>query len=193
MAYKKLTRRSYKIIKTTIWLLPVVNSSTCKLWNITKHNHCIHHIYHYTHHILWKYHITNTSCKNKLDASNLLIACFTWLMRVMFKDGSYLRKATTLILELPKSCCKSDENNSGRYRHPPVACVEQATAEPVSWTRSCKVGLGRFNPIMSRHQKVHEKKLTPKTSTPATKLLRFTRVKYLRIDIALIPLKGFAA
>jgi hypothetical protein len=30
MAYKKLTRRSYTIIKTTIWLLPVVNSSICK-------------------------------------------------------------------------------------------------------------------------------------------------------------------
>jgi hypothetical protein len=131
--------------------------------------------------------------KNKLDASNLLIAYFTWLMEATLKNGSYLRKATTLILELPKSCCKSDDNYSGRYRHPPAACVEQATAEPVSWTRSCKVGLGRFNPTMPRHQEVHEKKLAPKTSTPATTLLRFTRVKYLCIDLALIPLKGFIA
>jgi hypothetical protein len=157
MAYKKLTCRSYKIIKTTIWLLPVVNSSTCNSWNITKHDHCIHHIYQHTHHILWQYHITNTPCKYKLDASNLLIASFTWLMGATLKNGSYLRKATTLILELPKSCCKFDDNYSGRYRHPPAACVEQATAEPVSWTRSCKVGLGRFNPTIPRHQEVHEK------------------------------------
>jgi hypothetical protein len=165
MAYKKLTCRSYNILKTTIWLLPVVNSSTCKSWNITKHDYRIHHIYH-THHILWQYHITNTPCKNKLDASNLLIAYFTWLMGVTLKNGSYLCKATTLILELPKSCCKSDDNYSGRYRHPPDACVEQATAEPVSWMRSCKVGLGRFNPTIPRYQEVHEKKLAPKHQRP---------------------------
>jgi hypothetical protein len=147
MAYKKLTRRSYKIIKTTIWLLPVVNSSTCKSWNITKCDHYIHHIYHYTHHILWQYHISSTPCKNKLGASNLLIACFTWLMGATLKNGSYLRKATMLILELPKSCCKSDDNYSGRYRHPPVACMEQATAELVSGTRSCKVVLVRWPSI----------------------------------------------
>jgi hypothetical protein len=144
-------------------------------------------------HILWPYPITNTPCKNKLDASNLLIACFMWLMGATLKNGSYLHKATTLILELPKSCCKSDDTYSGRYRHPPAACVEQATAEPVSWTRSCKVGLGCFNPTMSRHQEVHKKKLALKTSTPATTLLLFTRVKHLRIDLVLIPLKGFAA
>jgi hypothetical protein len=183
MAYKKLTCRSYKIIKTTIWLLPVDNSSTCKSWNITKHNHCIHQIYHHTHHILWQYHIINTSCKNKLDASNLFIACFTWLTGATHKNGSYLRKATTLILELSKSCCKSDDNYSGRYRQPPAACVEQATAEPVSWTRSSKVGLGRFNPTIPRHQEVHKNKLASKTSTPATTWLHF----------ALIPLKGFTA
>jgi hypothetical protein len=157
MAYKELICRSYKIIKTTIWLLPVANSSTCKSWNITKYNHCIYQIYHHTYHILWHYHITNTSCKNKLDASNLLIACFMWLMWAMLKNGSYLRKATTLILELPKSYYKSDDNYSGRYRHPPAACVEQATAEPVSWTRSCKVGLDRFNPTIPRYQEVYEK------------------------------------
>jgi hypothetical protein len=193
MAYKKLTRRSYKIIKTIIWLLPVVNSSTCKSWNITKHDHCIHQIYHHTYHILWQYHITNTPCKKRFDVSNLLIACFTWLMGATLKNGSYLHKATTLILEFSKSCCKSDDNYSGRYRHPPAAYVEQATAEPVSWTRSCKVGLGRFNPTIPRHQEVHKKTLAPKTSMPATTLLRFTRVKHLCMDLTLIPLKGFAA
>jgi hypothetical protein len=62
-------------------------------------NHCIHHIYQ-SHHILWQYHITNTLCKNKLDASNLLITCFTWLMGATLKNSSYLRKATTVILWL---------------------------------------------------------------------------------------------
>jgi hypothetical protein len=115
--------------------------------------------------------------KNKLDASNLLIACFTWLMGATLKNGSYLRQATTLILGLPKSCCKFDDNYSGRYRHPPAACVEQATAEPVSRTRSCKVGLGRFNPTIPRHQEVHKKKLAPKTSTPATNIVAFYSCK----------------
>jgi hypothetical protein len=129
MAYKKLTRRSYKIIKTTIWLLPVVNSSTCKSWSITKYDHCIHHIYHHTYHILWQYHITNTLCKNKLDVSNLLIAYFTWLMGATLKNGSYLPKATMLNLEFPKSCWKSDDNYSWRNRHLPAAWVEQATRQ----------------------------------------------------------------
>jgi hypothetical protein len=151
MAYKKLICISYKIIKTTIWLMPVVNLLTCKTWNITKYNNCIHHIYQHTYHILWQYHITKIACKNKLDASNLLIACFTWLMGAMLKNGSYLRKVTTLILGLPKSCCKSDDNYSERYRYPPAACMEQATTEPVLWTRSCKVGLGRFNPTIPRY------------------------------------------
>jgi hypothetical protein len=74
----------------------------------------------------------NTPCKNKLDTSNLLIACFTWLMGATHKKGYYLPKATTLILELPKSCCKYDDNYCGRYRHPIAACVEQTTVEPVS-------------------------------------------------------------
>jgi hypothetical protein len=158
-----------------------------KTWTIAYITYINHNL------ILWPYHITNTPCKNKLDASNLLIACFTWLMGATLKNGYHLSKATTSILVLPKSCCKSDDNYSGRYRHPPAACVEQATAEPVSWTRSCKVGLGRFNPTIPRHQEVHKKKLAPKTSTPATTLLRFTHVKHLRIDLTLIPLKGFAA
>jgi hypothetical protein len=40
---------------------------------------------------------------HKLDASNLLIAYFTWLMGAMHKNGSYLRKATMVILWLPTS------------------------------------------------------------------------------------------
>jgi hypothetical protein len=149
------------------------------------------HISYTSHLVAIPYH--KHSLQNKLDTSNLLIAYFTWLMGAMLKNGSYLRKATTLILELPKSCCKSDDNYSGRYRHPPTACVEQVTADSISWTRSCKVVLGHFNPTMSQHQEVHEKKLAPKTSTPATTLFCFTRIKYICIDLALIPLKGFAA
>jgi hypothetical protein len=95
---------------------------------VVKHDLRIHHIYH-THHIFWQYHIINTPCKNKLDASNLLIACFMWLIGATLKNGSYLRKATMLILELPKSCCKSDDNYSERNKHPPAACVEQATCQ----------------------------------------------------------------
>jgi hypothetical protein len=165
MAYNKLTCRSYKIIKITIWLLPVVNSLTCKSWNTTKHDHRIHHIYH-THHILWQYHITNTPCKNKLDASNLLIACFTWLIGAMLKNGSYLRKATMLILELPRSCCKSDDNYSGRYRHPPTACVEQVTADSVSWTRHVKLSWAASIPLCRNIKKYTKRSLHQKHQRP---------------------------
>jgi hypothetical protein len=155
MSYKKLTRRSYKIIKTTIWLLPVVNSSTCKSWNITKRDHCIHQIYHHTHHILWQYHIANTPCKYKLDASNLLIACFTWLIGAMLKKGSYLRKATTVILCLPTSTVnpmttivrETGIHQPHMWNKPHVKC------EPVSQTRSRKVGLDRFDLTMPHHKK----------------------------------------
>jgi hypothetical protein len=128
MAYKKLTHRSYKIIKTTIWLLPVVDSSTCKSWNIIKHDHRIHHIYH-THHILWPYHITNTPCKNKLDASNLLIACFTWLVGATHKNDSYLRKATTVILVFPK-------NYSERNWHPQHSRSRERGRIRLAWAAS---------------------------------------------------------
>jgi hypothetical protein len=135
MAYKNLTRRSYKIINITIWLLPVVNSSTCKSWNITKHDHHIHHIYH-IHQILWLYHITNTPCKNKLDASNLLIACFTWLMGATHKNDSYLLKAIMVILVLPKTCCKSDDNYSERNWHPQCSRSRKHSRVRLAWAAS---------------------------------------------------------
>jgi hypothetical protein len=69
----------------------------------TLQNMIIAYITYIIHHILWQYHITNTRCKNKLDASNLLIACFTWLVGATHKNDSYLRKATTVILWLPTS------------------------------------------------------------------------------------------
>jgi hypothetical protein len=95
MAYKKLTRRSYTIIKTTIWLLPVVNSSTCKLWKITKHDHCIYHI------TSCGYTISqNTPCKNKLDVSTLLLHVLRGLWELQVKNDSYLWKATMVILWL---------------------------------------------------------------------------------------------
>jgi hypothetical protein len=132
--------------------------------------------------------------KNKLDASNLLIACFTWLMGATLKSDSYLRKATTVILGLQKTCCKSDDNYSGRNWHPQsrVHGTSHASAKPISWARSRKVGLGHFDPTMPRHQEVHEKKLATKTSTPIINMLCFTRETHLRKYLALIPLKGFA-
>jgi hypothetical protein len=62
-----------------------------------------------------------------------------------------------------------------------------SSSEPVSWTRSCKVGMGCFNPTILRHQEVHKKKFAIKTSMPATTLM-FYSCKISSIDLARIPL-----
>jgi hypothetical protein len=46
-------------------------------------------------------------------------------------------------------------------------------------------------PLYRDIKKYTKKKLAPKTLMPTTTLLHFTRVKHVRIDLALIPLKGF--
>jgi hypothetical protein len=56
------------------------------------------------------------------------------------------------------------------------------SAEPVLRMRSRKVGLGRFNPTMSRHQEVHKKEFATKTLMPATSMLCFTRETHLSVD-----------
>ena len=92
--------------------------------------------------------------------------------------------------------CKSHDNYSERNWHPPAACVEQATRQVrsrsrerrrvrLAWTAS--ISLSR---VIRRTQ---TRGLQQKTSTPATTMLRSTRETHLRIDLALIPLKGFAA
>jgi hypothetical protein len=194
MVYKKLICRSYKIIETIIWLLPVVNSSRCKSWNITKHDHRIHHIYH-THHILWQYHIINTPCKNKLDTSNLFIAYFMWLMGATLKNGSYLCKATMFIM-VANIRCKSHDYYSERNWHPPATYMEQATRQVQSRSRKqghVKLAWTALISLCRAIRNTQHRGLQQKISMPSTILLRFTRVKHLRIDLALIPLKGFAA
>ena len=163
------------------------NSSTCKSWNITKHDHLIHHIYHIT---SWPYHITNP-CKNKLDASTLSLHILRGL-GLSEKNHSYLRtRTTTLIQELSIYCCKLNLNYGGRD------CTRKATcAIPVArqaWSRSQIRGHVKLARAASSHHparcKVHESEATIKTSTPA-KPLCSTRATDLRIDMALIPLLG---
>src|SRR3954465_7247754 len=92
--------------------------------------------------------------------------------------------------------CKSHDYYSERNGHPPAACVEQATRQVrsrsrergrvrLAWTTS--ISLSRV--IRSTQTRALQKK----TSMPATTMLRSTRETHLRIDLALIPLKGFAA
>jgi hypothetical protein len=92
--------------------------------------------------------------------------------------------------------CKSHDYYSERNWHPPAACVEQATRQvrsrsrergrlKLAWTAS--ISLCRA--IRNRQQRG----LQQKTSTPATSMLHSTHETYLRIDLALIPLKGFTA
>ena len=77
---------------TTIWLLPVADNS------VTKHDHLIQHII--SHHVLTISH-HNMPCKNKLDVLYFVVACFTWLLRALSKNQSYLRiKITTIVCQV---------------------------------------------------------------------------------------------
>src|SRR3954471_17163018 len=91
--------------------------------------------------------------------------------------------------------CKSHDNYSDRNWHPPAACVEQATRQVRSRSRErCRVRLAWTASIsLSRViRRTQTRGLQQKTSTPVTTMLRSTRETHLRIDLALIPLKGFA-
>jgi hypothetical protein len=92
--------------------------------------------------------------------------------------------------------CKSYDNYSERNWHPPAACMEQATRQ----VRSRSHGRGRIRlawtasiSLYRAIKSTQNRGLQQKISTPATSMLCFTRVKHLRIDLALIPLKGFVA
>ena len=54
----------------------------------------------HTHHVLGHTISQNTPCKNKLDASTLLLHVLRGLWELQVKNDSYLRKATTVILWL---------------------------------------------------------------------------------------------
>jgi hypothetical protein len=91
--------------------------------------------------------------------------------------------------------CKSHDNYSERNWHPPAACVEQAIRQVRS--RSCEQGRVRLAWTASISLcctiSTQNRGLQQKISTPATSMLRSTRETHLHIDLALIPLKGFAA
>jgi hypothetical protein len=91
--------------------------------------------------------------------------------------------------------CKSHDNYSERNWHPPAACVEQATRQlrsrsrerghvRLAWTASISL----YRAIRS----TQNRGLQQKTSTPAASMLHSTRETHLHIDLALIPLMGFA-
>ena len=156
------------------------NSSTCKSWNITKHDHLIHHIYHIT---SWPYHITNP-CKNKLDASNIVVANFYVVWGFRRRTVSNLRtKTTTLIQVLSNHRCKSNLNYGGRDRHPPAANQVRNQSRVSLRVMSVRAA-SSHHPARC---KVHESEAITKTSTP-TKPLCSTRAIDLRIKTALIPL-----
>jgi hypothetical protein len=92
--------------------------------------------------------------------------------------------------------CKSHDNYSERNWHPPAACVEQATRQVRSQSRERGRVRLAWTASISLYRAIRSTKnrgLQQKTSMPTTSMLHFTRVKHLRIDLALIPLKGFAA
>jgi hypothetical protein len=92
--------------------------------------------------------------------------------------------------------CKSHDYYSERNWHPPAACVEQATRQVRSRSRErgrVKLAWTTSISLCRAIRNTKQRGLQQKTSTPAISMLRSTRETHLRIDLALIPLKGFAA
>jgi hypothetical protein len=58
----------------------------------------------------------NTPCKNKLDASTLLLHVLRGLRELQAKNDSYLRKATTVILWLPTSVVTTIVRETGIHQ-----------------------------------------------------------------------------
>ena len=90
--------------------------------------------------------------------------------------------------------CKSHDYYSERNWHPPAACVEQATRQVRSRSRErgrVKLAWTASISLYCAIRNTQQRGLQQKTSTPATSMLRSTRETHLRIDLALIPLKGF--
>ena len=116
---------------------------------VTKHDHLIQQFIY--HHVLTISHHSKP-CKNKLDILYFVVTNFAWLLRASSKNRSYLRIKTTTIFR--QVCCfnlqqgpvvvKVDSTKVGETdtRQPPMC--KSTSVEPVSWTWSCNVGLGRF-------------------------------------------------
>jgi hypothetical protein len=89
---------------------------------------------------------------------------------------------------------KSHDYYSERNWHPPAACVEQAIRQVQSRSRErgrVKLAWTASISLCRAIRNIQYRGLQQKISTPATTWLCFTRVKHLRIDLALISLKGF--
>ena len=145
-------------------------STTCKSWNIT--NMIIAYII--TNHTLAIPH--HKPCKNKLDVIYFVYAIFMWLLWVMRKNRSNLRKATTVM----QSCLfyiflkglplKIASHYSKSNRHPPATYAIQVACQ--SWNRSLIRGPVKLVRAASISPYRQDTKCTwegsNKTSTPTT-------------------------
>jgi hypothetical protein len=87
---------------------------------------------------------------------------------------------------------KSYDNYSERNWHPPAACVEQSTRQVRSRSRERGRVRLAWTALISLYRAIRSTQnrgLQQKTSTPIISMLRFTRVKHLRLDLALILLR----
>ena len=117
----------------------------------TLQNMIISYITNISYEIVWAIPYHKHPCKNKLDASPLFFANFTWLRA--FEERTvltYEHETTTVINKLLTTRCRSNLNYSGRDRHPQshlcnTSCM--SVVEQVSCTWTCKVSPGRFIPL----------------------------------------------
>jgi len=125
--YWILARRPYKIIETTIWLLPVDILQNMIISYIK--------IYHITF-LAIPHHMP---CKNKLDASTLFLHVLRGFYGQRIKIASYLRKATTWINKLLiNRCGVNKQERSNIFRAYPLTsfnawtpCRSESTSLPL--------------------------------------------------------------
>jgi hypothetical protein len=124
-----------------------------------------------------------------------VVACFTWLMGVASKERFLPTKSHNGDIMVANIRCKSHDYYSERKWLPPATCVEQATRQMRSRSRErgrVKLAWTASISLCRAIKNTQHRGLQQKTSMLVTSMLRSTRETHLRIDLALIPLKGFA-
>ena len=128
----------------------------------------------------------------------LIVASFTWLLGAAYMNRSLPTQSHNVDSSIAINFFKPPIANYislQQERQTPASCLCNtsctSSAEHVSCARTCKVGPGRFI-LLSHKIQSAQKQVATRESMPTIQLCS-TRTKHLRIDLALIPLMGFAA
>lgn len=99
---------------TIIWLLP-----SCRTMTRRSCKNNLQHIASHTISLPWRrlYHITCSSCKNKLDASKRFLHVLSWLLGFPWQTKSYLRPSLSMIIQVARLTCGVHRTHDPRVDH----------------------------------------------------------------------------